>query len=129
VNFKEHLAAQVLAGEKTVTRRVPSPNPNSPWWVERCRFVVGGDYAICPGRGKHAVGRMLVVSVEKVRLGWLDDAEAAAEGFASAYEFTRLWASMRKGGVYDPKLKVWRVEFKLAAAAEPFPQLRESGRR
>ncbi|HYI80025.1 MAG TPA: ASCH domain-containing protein [Thermoleophilaceae bacterium] len=129
MNFKQHLADQILVGEKTVTRREPSPNPNSPWWVERCAYIPGRDYAICPGRGKNAVGRMLVVSVEKVRLGWLDDAEAANEGFATAYDFTQLWASMRKGGIYDPRQKVWRVEFELlAVAAEPFPELAESGR-
>lgn len=32
MNFKPELAAKVMSGEKTVTRRLVSENPRSPWW-------------------------------------------------------------------------------------------------
>jgi hypothetical protein len=35
VNFQRELAEKVMAGEKTVTRRLVSDNPRSPWWRER----------------------------------------------------------------------------------------------
>jgi len=68
VNFRPELAAKVMAGEKTVTRRLCSDNPRSPWWWEDCSLRVGKDYAVCPGRGKHAIGRVRIVSVERLRL-------------------------------------------------------------
>jgi len=40
VIFRPDPAAKVMAGEKTVTRRLVSVNPRSP---------------CCPGRGKHAI--------------------------------------------------------------------------
>ena len=36
MNFRPELAEKVMAGEKTVTRRVASENPRSPWYVGGC---------------------------------------------------------------------------------------------
>lgn len=73
MNFAPDLAEKILAGEKTVTRRMPSDNPRSPWWREKCAFEVGREYAICPGRGKNAVGRMRIKSVRLERLGCIEE--------------------------------------------------------
>jgi hypothetical protein len=110
--FKPELADAILAGTKTVTRRFTKDNPRSPWWVERCRYQPGRDYAICPGRSTFAVGRVEIVSCEKVRLGYLDDAEARREGFANAAEFEATWRELH--GSYDPDVVLWRLEFKVA---------------
>jgi hypothetical protein len=58
VNFRPELAEKVMRGEKTVTRRIASTNPRSPWYSDRCGLKTGRDYAVCPGRGKHALGRV-----------------------------------------------------------------------
>ncbi len=109
--FKADLAAKVMVGEKTVTRRMPSDNPRSPWWREECRYRVGQVVAVNPGRGVTNIGHIRLTTVELVELGHLDDAEARREGFASAAEFERLWTEMH--GSYDPELCLWRLAFEV----------------
>lgn len=110
--FKKPLAEKVMAGEKTVTRRMPSDNPRSPWWREECAYRVGRDYAVQPGRGKPQIGRVRMLSVEKVRLGRLTVAEARKEGFDSPEGFEDVWRSMH--GPLEPWIFVWRLEFEVA---------------
>lgn len=114
--FRPELAAKVLAGEKTVTRRKSSVNQRSPWYVGRCRLVVGCDYAICPGRGLHQVGRVVIDSVRLERLGVLSEHEARLEGFASAADFDDAWRAIN--GRYEPATYVWRIEFHVLAGAD-----------
>lgn len=111
MNFRPELAAKVLAGEKTVTRRLVSENPRSPWWRERCSLVAGRDYAVCPGRGKNAIGRVWIESTNRMLLGYLTDSEARAEGFANGIEFERAFEAIN--GSYDPSVEVWCVTFEL----------------
>lgn len=125
MNFKPELAEAVLAGRKTVTRRLVSENPRSPWFKGRCALQVGRTYAVCPGRGKPAIGRVLVRHVDQQRLGdpfglTLGDrlegdacAQEAAfrEGFESVVAFKLAW--LKINGTYDPDARVWRVEFEL----------------
>lgn len=113
MNFQPELAEKVMRGEKTVTRRLASDNPRSPWWRGGCSLVVGRDYAVCPGRGKHAIGRVVVTSVLRMRLGHLPESEARREGFASAAEFEAAFAEIN--GFYDPDAVVWRVGFEVAS--------------
>ncbi len=112
--FRPELAEKVLRGEKTVTRRLCSDNPRSPWFVDGCSLRVGSDYAVCPGRGKPAVGRVKVTSVLMGNLGWLTDDGARKEGFVNAEAFEEAWEAIN--GSYDPYAKVWRVEFEIAEA-------------
>ncbi len=107
MNFRPELASAVMGGGKSVTRRLVSDNPRSPWWREQCAYRVGQEVAICPGRGKHAIGKARIVSVERVALGVLDDAEAKREGFPSASHFIDGWAAIN--GTYDPDALVWRI--------------------
>lgn len=109
MNFRPELAEKVMAGEKTVTRRLASSNPRSPWWEGGCSLKVGRDYAVCPGRGKTAIGRARIVSVERQALGHLSLSEAEREGFFHAADFERAWAAIN--GTYDSDVIVWRVEF------------------
>jgi hypothetical protein len=113
VNFKPELAAKVMAGEKTVTRRLTSTNERSPWFVGRCSLKVGADYAVCPGRGKNAIGRVKVTEVWQERLSWLTPHEVTCEGFASIFAFEEAWKAIN--GRYDPNALVWRVEFEAVA--------------
>lgn len=116
MNFRPELAAAIMDGRKTVTRRLMSTNPRSPWWRERCGLVVGRDYAVCPGRGKNAVGRVLVQSVNAMSLGHLTDAEARAEGFTNSIEFEKAWEQIN--GSYDPFVDVWRIAFVLVVCGQ-----------
>lgn len=112
MNFKPELAAKVMSGDKTVTRRLVSDNPRSPWWREKCSLKVGRDYAICPGRGKNAIGRVRIVSVERQMLGYLSKVEAEAEGFDGPLPmllFEETWTAIN-GGPYNSGVYVWRVE-------------------
>lgn len=112
MNFRPELAAKVMAGEKTVTRRLVSDNPRSPWWVEKCGLQVGKTYAVCPGRGKHAIGRVEITRVSRVRLDLLTPSAALKEGFRSPAEFKTAWKAIN--GNYDMLALVWRVEFRVA---------------
>jgi hypothetical protein len=100
-----------MSGEKTVTRRQFSTNPRSPWWHEECALVVGRTYAVCPGRAKNAVGRVKVVSVRSVPLGYLTEDEAQREGFEDGPAFMAAFIAIN--GSYDPNELVWRIEFEL----------------
>jgi hypothetical protein len=122
VNFQPDLAALVMDGTKTVTRRLCSDNPRSPWWKERCALVAGRDYAVCPGRGKAQVGRVVIVDTRRDRLigvgytavPFVRDVEAEREGFPNAAAFRAAWETIN--GHYDPMALVWRVEFRLLTA-------------
>jgi hypothetical protein len=114
MNFRPELAAKVMAGEKTVTRRLMSDNIRSPWCVYGCSLRVGRSYAVCPGRGKHAIGRVTIVTVTdetlmRMAVGADREVEARREGFTTAEAFIEAWT--RINGHWDPRVHVWRVEF------------------
>jgi len=109
MNFKPELAEAVMARRKTVTRRKVSDNPRSPWWRDRCAYRVGQDVAICPGRGKHAIGRARIIDVRLDRLiGVREDGEAQREGFATWTGFMEAWRAIN--GRYSESELVWRIE-------------------
>jgi hypothetical protein len=116
MNFQPELAAKVMAGEKTVTRRLVSENPRSPWWREQCSLKVDHTYAVCPGRGKRAIGRVRITGVNLEQLGDLDDDEAFREGFTTKVEFVDAFTAIN--GSYDPATLVWRVEFVVVPAED-----------
>lgn len=107
--FRPDLAEKVLAGTKTVTRRLMSENPRSPWWSETCGYKVDRWYAVQPGRGKRRVGMLWVQDVRRDQLGFLMPVAALEEGFASPALFEEAWAAINGG--YDPFVFVWRIEF------------------
>lgn len=115
MNFQPELAAKVMCGEKTVTRRLMSSNPRSPWSSKGCGLREGRIYAVCPGRGEHQIGRVRVTNVVGMPLGHLADREARREGFADAAGFEAAFAVIN--GSYDAHAWVWRVEFEVAKNA------------
>jgi hypothetical protein len=110
VIFRPDLAAKVLSGEKTVTRRLASDNPRSPWWRGGCALEPGRRYAVQPGRGRAALGRVEVAEAALEPLGHLTDAEARREGFPDALAFCDAWIAIN--GQYRPGALVWRVELR-----------------
>lgn len=110
MNFRPELAEKVLTGEKTVTRRLMSDNPRSPWFHGGCSLKVNGSYAVCPGRGKDAIGRVRIVDVQGGLLGHITDEEARREGFPDREAFEATFAAIN--GSYDPMEPVWRIEFR-----------------
>lgn len=114
MNFRPELAEEVMAGNKSVTRRLTSPNPRSPWYEGGCKLVVGRDYAVCPGRGKHAIGYVEIVEVTRE---WfypdrILSREAHAEGFPTAQDFRETWMDLH--GSLDGPVDVWRIRFVIA---------------
>jgi len=104
MNFKPELCAKILDGTKTVTRR--------PIDGKTRIYKVGGEYAVCPGRGKHQVARMMVLDMRAESIGDITDGEAVLEGFADREAFVAYWRKLYCGE-WDPGLPVWRIEFKL----------------
>ena len=129
--FKQELADLILSGDKTVTRR-PVKFRHDGWDQPRydcpipCRYEVGKTYAIQPGRGERAIGRIRILDVRAERLSDIDNVDAANEGFASLDRFAESRTSMRDdfltywselyGDDYDEDALVWRIEFELVEA-------------
>jgi hypothetical protein len=113
VIFRPELAAKVMAGEKSVTRRAFSDNPRSPWYRFRCAYIKGKRFTINPGRGKVRIGEARVISCRAVQLGALNKAEAHMEGFASVSAFVTAWSEIN--GTWDVEAFVWRIEFEVVS--------------
>ncbi len=64
-----------------------------------------------PGRGQHAVGRILVTAVRREPLGSLTARDVRAEGYGSRAAFESTWAQMH--GIYDATQLVDVIEFEL----------------
>lgn len=107
MTFRPELAAAVMAGTKTITRRPANDRPRSPWWQGRTSWP--DTVAVQPGRGKPAIGRARVLSACLEPLGFLTDDEARREGFADHVQFEDTWQALH-GGDYRPEALVWRVE-------------------
>ena len=79
------LARAALAGRKTQTRRPVKPGE------KHCRYRPGHHYAIQPGPGRPATGRVEIVRVEQQALGDVAFADAKAEGFRTTVDFFDAW--------------------------------------
>lgn len=105
VIFKPVLAQAVMEGRKVETRRVRKPDEMV------CRYRPMKDYAVQPGRGKAAIGRIVVESVEAERLGEITDEAAYREGFLNRDDFEAYWEVLH--GHFDPDMRVWVIRFAL----------------
>ncbi len=101
--FRAPLFDLVLEGRKTQTRRVAAYEP--------CRYVVGRDYAVQPGRGKKAVARIRVLAVRMEAVGAITPADARAEGFDTPQDFRDYWNELH--GWYMAERLVWVIDFEL----------------
>lgn len=124
--FQGALLDKVMAGEKTVTRRLCSDNRNSPWWVVRCAVAPAMVRKAQRGRGVTGEALIRIKGVERQTLGALihgaldyADAEARLEGFANSSSFQTAWREINGAESWDPALKVWRIEFELLELVNP----------
>jgi hypothetical protein len=117
VNFQPELAAKVMAGEKTVTRRLVSDNPRSPWYDGGLQ-AEGRPHLRRLPRAQQAPARPRAHHRHAPRADRLPQRrEAVREGFADAAEFERAFVAIN-GGTYDPSALVWRVEFAVVPAED-----------
>lgn len=105
MTFRPELAALVMAGAKTQTRRLTRGR--------RCSYKVGKTYAVQPGRGKHAIGRLRVTDVRFQRVGEISDSDARREGFSSADEFVAYWRGLH--GEWWPDTPVHVISFEVCS--------------
>ena len=98
--FGPDLIGKVLDGSKTVTRRRPP-----------VRYKVGRTYAVQPGRGKPAVGRIRVTAVRTEWLGEITLHGCRHEGFRDRGEFADYWSKLH--GTFDAEEEVAVIEFEL----------------
>jgi hypothetical protein len=109
--FQPDLAEKVMAGEKTVTRRLCSDNQRSPWWREECAYKVGQVFTVNPGRGKRNIGKARVTNVRREFLVDISNHEAREEGFENVPDFMAAWK--RINGTVEGNVRVWRVAFEV----------------
>lgn len=116
MNFRPEMVAAIRRG-KCETRRVANDNPNSPWYRGGCAYREtrlderpAKTYAICPGRGKKAVGRLrLTAEPELSVVRNVTEAGARNEGFESRDAFLDYFLKLNRG--VDLYTEVWRVPF------------------
>lgn len=117
MNFRPEMVAAIRRG-KCETRRVANDNPNSPWYRGGCAFHVPRPsierfektYAICPGRGKTAVGRLkLTKEPELSVVENITEAGALNEGFKSRDDFLAYFKELNPTTGLDTE--VWVIRF------------------
>lgn len=137
--FKDKLCQKVLDGTKTQTRRLvkagdfmvdfPMPCVFSGAKGNRLRFRENQTYAVQPGRGKHAVGRIGITKIRREQLQEITLDDMRAEGVASymfakgvlsdnppdvRWKFADLWNSIHpEGKRWKDNPEVWVLEFEL----------------
>ena len=92
----------------------------------RLRWEVGRTYAVQPGRGKKAVGRIRLMSIRKEQVQEISEADAIAEGFemntrhwiwgrTPEVKFRYLWdcINAKRGYPWDSDPLVWALNFTL----------------
>ena len=107
--FSPELAAKVLDGTKTITRRRVRVG-------DFCRYLPGQVYAVQPGRGKKHVGHIAVWGLSYRILNSISDADVRSEGFVDIGGFMDYW--MKLYGVWNPNEEVSVIEFILAPSCE-----------
>ena len=114
VIFGPDLIGKILAGQKTVTRRRLHGSDTGIGWRGPSRYQAGKVYAVQPGRGKHHVGHIVVISVHEEKLCQIMPQSAADEGFpvTGIGGFMRCW--MRLHGAWNPEEVVAVIKFRLA---------------
>lgn len=125
-----HTWEKVLSGEKTQTRRIVKPgdylvntgfavcrntgqreriDERGNWDVKHIPvYEIGKQYAVQPGRGKAAVGRIQITNIRREDVRYISDADVKAEGFDGLgfdiryFNFMQTWA-----GMHDPAFVFW----------------------
>lgn len=111
--FRRELAALVVKGEKTATRRgVVFDNPRAIWRIEKpWRHQVGSIFPVQPGRGVTGIAKAEVTGRWVEPLAAVTPADARCEGFPTRDAFVEAFKAIN--GSWDPDARVHVVEFKL----------------
>lgn len=103
--FKPELAALILDGSKTVTRRRAKIG-------KPCRYRAGRSYSLQVEYGTKGIARIGVLDVSLPEpVGRVDRAEAKLEGLGSVADFIAYWMTLY--GSWDPMVLVHRIEFQV----------------
>ena len=126
--FKPYLAEAILQGKKTQTRRLPTTNGAvlydndntiiAVYQNGRLRWKVGRTYAIQPGRGKKAIGRLHLLGIRQEPLQAINWRDARNEGLADANPtkaFVSLWNDINPtpGTCWQDNPEVFVLTFEL----------------
>jgi hypothetical protein len=60
----------------------------------RAVYIVGKTYAVQPGHGQKAAGRILITDICREDVRYISDADVRAEGYESAVDFWLTWCEM-----------------------------------
>lgn len=106
----------------------------------RLKWQVGRTYAVQPGRGKAAIGRIRITAIRKERVQDITEEDAFAEGCKKGeiwesgpnelgytfkfqtkaqFEFKTLWEEVHGPGAWERNDGVWVLEYELVTEAEP----------
>lgn len=100
--FDVYTVSQILAGNKTVTRRMPSGRrPAVPNHYHKLKI----------DRTTNTYGLILILSCELEKLSELTNEEAIKEGFNSREHYLKYFRHLN--GDVDEDQLVWRIEFEL----------------
>jgi len=105
--FQPRFVRLIFKGRKTQTRRPVKEGET------HCRYKKGRTYAVQRGKGKAAVAKIKILSVEMERLGDICYKDARREGFKTRDEFKESWKDIY--GEYDADQEVWAISFALEA--------------
>ena len=135
--FKDKLCQKVLDGTKTQTRRLKKKGEYTPLIIgdeivavfddnQRKKWQIGKTYAVQPGHGKHAIGRIGITKIRREHLQEIAYEDAIAEGIRKLYRcpqwlpgevyksFCELWDSIHpKGKRWKDNPEVWVLDFEL----------------
>jgi len=86
----------------------------------RIRWQVGKTYALQPGRGKSAVGRIRITAIRTEFLQDIGEQDAIAEGMAGWADYALVWDSIntRKGTRWADNPAVWVLTFEVVEGVE-----------
>lgn len=118
--FTHENSVRIMSGQKTQTRRLCKPGDT----IYRCdgsqvvyrasgreRWKTGKAYAIQPGRGRPAVGQIVLtqITIDMNGAEGISEADAHAEGYASRESFLDAWAWIN--GIYTRTQPVFVLTF------------------
>ena len=129
MNFTPDMLELVLSGKKTQTRRpvkkgekyvglpyaLGSPVHSIQMVKDtkgRLKWRVNNTYAICPGRGKPAVARMMITRIRCEPANAITSFDARAEGFENCHAFFDKLRSLYGSNV-DLNSPYWAITFEL----------------
>ena len=142
----QHTWQDVMSGRKTQTRRIVKAGESSAARFNiaatatnrvvlsasgRIKWYTGGTYAVQPGRGKKAIGRIRITGIRKERLQEISEKDALAEGIDVTHgifkrdgtpdidpapTFALLWNEVHGAGAWGANPEVWVVEVELEPA-------------